>query len=79
MLCVCFLLLWALFLLTLTAITFSLVLSVREAAIVLGFNEVIWDQGLEIEELDVFWDELTPEKQIAAALLGYDKIKWNSS
>lgn len=51
----------------------------RQAAILLGYNSFIWDQGLEIEELNVLWNELTDEFKDAARKLGYDEAKWNAS
>jgi hypothetical protein len=57
----------------------ELPVEVKAAAVALGYNQVMWDQGLEIEALNVYWDQLSPEKQRAAATLGYDKDRWNAS
>ena len=53
--------------------------TVREAALMLGYNQQAWDQGLDIKELDVYWEELSDEFKAAALKLGYDKTKWNAS
>jgi hypothetical protein len=48
---------------------------VKEAATVLGYERKLWDEGLEMSELDVYWDELPDEKKNAAVILGYSEQK----
>lgn len=52
---------------------------VKNAAMILGYNQYLWDNGGTswLDELD--WDELPPEAQEAAFVLEYDEASWNAS
>ena len=49
----------------------------RAYAETLGYNETSWDNFLPVETTDLFWDELTPEQQEAAAYFGFDQVRKN--
>jgi len=53
------------------------IFSVKEAAIILGYDKEHWDQGLEIE-VGVDWNELSEEKKAAAFKIGYEEGDWNA-
>ena len=50
---------------------------VQAAYTILGFNERMWDAGLEPPSNEMSWDELTPEMQMAAEFLGYTEELWD--
>lgn len=54
--------------------------NVQEAAMILGWNQALWDSvnGTTWSE-DVFWDELPDEAQKAAAVFGYNEASWNAN
>ena len=51
---------------------------VQEAALVLGYNETIWDNDLVAETEDLSWAELSSEQQAAAAVFGYNEALWDA-
>jgi len=51
----------------------------QAAAETLGYNQAMWDNGVESETSDEWWQCLTQSQQKAAAFLGYDKEEWNGS
>ena len=49
----------------------------RNAAILLGFTQDMWDYGGQPDVTNEWWDEMTTEEENAAALLGWDKESWD--
>ncbi|KAK1738023.1 hypothetical protein QTG54_011317 [Skeletonema marinoi] len=49
----------------------------KEAALTLGCNSQIWDDGEESSQCELFWSELTQEEQKAAMVLGYQSSSWD--
>lgn len=52
---------------------------IKDAAILLGYDEMAWDGGYSVPITEKKWDDLTVEEQIAAARLGYNETFWNQS
>ena len=52
---------------------------VQKAAIILGYDEVAWNEGYDIPTTEKKWDQLTEQEQVAASKLGYNKDFWNHS
>lgn len=50
---------------------------IQEAFIILGWNETIWDNGIDPPSEDMDWTELTPEMQVAASFIGYTENTWD--
>ena len=48
-------------------------------ATALGYNKKLWDKDVTPDDCDEDWEDLTPEQQKAAAVLGYDQKSWDSS
>ncbi|KAL7562238.1 hypothetical protein ACA910_004045 [Epithemia clementina (nom. ined.)] len=51
----------------------------KEAAMVLGFSQQMWDRNEEPHTSNKDWRRLTSEEKSAAAVLGYNKERWNKS
>lgn len=49
----------------------------RNAAILLGFTQDMWDYGGQPDVANEWWDQMTTEEENAAALLGWDKKSWD--
>ena len=49
----------------------------QNAALVLGYNQAIWDNDGSPPTEDMDWNELSRKEQEAAITLGYTKEKWN--
>jgi hypothetical protein len=55
----------------------ELPLSLRQAAIDLGYTQYLWDNNLHAESDSKGWDELCLEEQEAAIVFGYNKYTWD--
>ena len=51
---------------------------VQAAYAVLGYEEMMWDAGLEPESNDMWWREMSQEMQDAALFLGYTEEMWDA-
>eukprot|EP00984_Skeletonema_dohrnii_P010709 scaffold4199_cov110-Skeletonema_dohrnii-CCMP3373.AAC.2 len=49
---------------------------IQAAYATLGYNEQMWDNGIEAESDDMYWNELTIEMQQAATTIGYSQESW---
>ncbi|KAL7446799.1 hypothetical protein ACHAXM_011259 [Skeletonema potamos] len=52
--------------------------TMQEAALTLGCNSQMWDNGEESSQCELFWSELTQEEQKAAMVLGYQSSTWDN-
>lgn len=50
---------------------------VKEAARILGYDKLIWNNDMPSPLDNEDWDELTPEQQDAAKALNYTQAKWD--
>ena len=50
----------------------------KDAAIILGWNEYLWDNGGTAWSDEMLWNELSSDAQEAAMVLGYDEASWNA-
>jgi len=50
---------------------------IQAAYATLGYNEQMWDNGIEAESDDMYWNELTIEMQQAATTIGYSQESWD--
>eukprot|EP00977_Amphora_coffeiformis_P015902 scaffold4786_cov198-Amphora_coffeaeformis.AAC.14 len=50
---------------------------IQEAATVLGYNKMIWDNDGKAPCEDKDWEELTPAEETAAEKLGYSEETWD--
>jgi uncharacterized membrane protein SirB2 len=51
---------------------------VMEAAVILGWDQSLWDNSGTAWSDSKYWSELPPEAQEAAAVFGYDEASWNA-
>ena len=56
----------------------NLPMNAKAAAMTLGHDEQSWDFGNKIESDYLTWDQLTPEDQMAATILGYAQAQWDA-
>jgi hypothetical protein len=50
----------------------------KKAAEALGYNQEMWDDDDDPEDIwDSDWEELTAEQQAHAKVLGYDEDSWD--
>ena len=53
--------------------------SQQNAAMILGYTQVIWDKdGGVTSTTELDWDDLSDDQQDAAMLLGWDRESWNA-
>jgi len=52
---------------------------IQAAYATLGYNEQMWDNGIEAESDDMYWNELTIEMQQAATTIGYSQESWDDA
>ena len=52
---------------------------IQAAYATLGYNEQMWDNGIEAESDDSDWNELTIEMQQAAITIGYSQESWDNA
>ena len=50
----------------------------KAAAVSLGYDEAAWEDGLTTDYTDIWWRELSRDKQSAAENLGYDEASWDA-
>ena len=49
----------------------------KNAAILLGYTQALWDGNGSSPKEGTKWSDLTPEEQAAATTLGYDDDDWD--
>ena len=47
------------------------------AAVALGYDSTLWDDGKSPNATEQPWSALPPHLRAAAVILGYDKATWN--
>jgi len=51
----------------------------RNAALILEFDQEMWEAGLKTPACELSWDEMTEAQEDAAALLGWNKATWDGN